>query len=249
MTNIIAVTCHKGGVGKTTTTASLGSILSAEGKRVLLVDFDSQHNLSKTFIKEKDNSLLAALAGQAELPIVNIGENIDLIPSSENLGAFDLTFAADMDRNLLLKKALDPVKKNYDYIIIDCPSQLSLNTINALVAATHVLIPIVMDAYSVDGLMAVRDLFQKVKANSNRKLRMLGIVVTRYHDKQKLDIQMDEIVRKTFKDTVLESRIREYALVRQAPFMKQSVTSYRKNSPASQDYHALYNEIINRIEG
>lgn len=247
MATIIAVTCHKGGVGKTTTTASLGSILSSEGKRVLLVDFDSQHNLSKTFIKEENDSLLAALAGQADLPVVNVGENMDLVPSSENLGAFDITFAAKMDRNTLLKKALEPLKKKYDYIIIDCPSQLSLNTINAMIAATHILIPIVMDAYSVDGLMAVRELYKEVKAEFNRKLKMLGIVVTRFHDKQKLDIQMDEIVRENFKDDVLQSRIREYALVRQAPFLKQSVTSYRKSSAASQDYFALHDEIMERL--
>lgn len=144
-TKIVTIASHKGGVGKTTTAVTLGSLLSAKGKKTLLVDLDAQRNLTSTFIgaqEKPDVTLYEAFCGQCQLPVVRVRPNLDIIPSSLDMGALDTVIAARIQRESILKNLLASISDRYDWILLDCPSQMGLVTVNAFTAATSLVVPV-----------------------------------------------------------------------------------------------------------
>lgn len=155
-TRIIAIANHKGGVGKTTTTASMGAILSQKGFHVLLIDLDAQANLTCSLLKQEvTTSVYNAFVESTDLPIYNIGENLDLVPSSLQLAQADLQLGSALARERLLEDLLSPIKERYNYILIDCPPSLSLMTLNAITAANEVIIPLVAETLPFKGLTMI----------------------------------------------------------------------------------------------
>ncbi len=163
MVKIIAVVNHKGGVGKTTTTVNLGAALSRLGKRILLVDMDSQQNLTTSLMKEEDvtKSIFDSLMQNEPLPIVRISEGLDLCPSELALAAAELHLQARIGRESILKKLLNRVRDDYDFIFIDCPPSLGLFTINALVAATDVFLPLTGETLPLRGIIMLDETFKR----------------------------------------------------------------------------------------
>lgn len=244
-TKIIAIACHKGGVGKTTTAASLGSLLASSGKKTLLVDLDAQRNLTTTFMDLRnipENTIYEAFRGQCKLPVYNVKPNLDICPSSVDMGAIDTEVASKIQREAILKMLLAPVKDNYDWILLDCPSQLAIVTVNAFAAATSVIVPLSCDAYAAEGLIQLSKMVDVVSVGLNPGLKIDGILVTRFHTRRSLDKLVEEDLRSRYGQLVFETRIRENAAVVQAPIMNMDIVSYDPKSNGAKDYQEFMKE-------
>lgn len=250
-THIIAIACHKGGVGKTTTAASLGGILSERGK-VLLVDLDPQMNLTSTFTDGNfDRTVFDAFCDfkarrDYVLPVHKIRENLDLVPSCLDMCTVDSDFASTPGRDIMLKKMLAPLAPHYDWILIDLPAQLGAITINALTAATRVLIPMSCDAYSADGLQQITN-FVDIVREVNDRLDILGVLLTRFNPRRVVDGVVSEQLDSEWPGYVFKTRIRENAAISKAPLMKKDISSYDPKSMGARDYASLCEEIRERL--
>ena len=249
-TDIICIASHKGGVGKTTSAATLGSILAASGESVLLVDLDAQRNLTSTFLgaqNKPEKTLFEAMCGQCELPVVQVRENLSVVPSSLDMGVLDTILASKIQRETILKKLLRPVCNDYRWIILDCPSQMGIITVNAFTAATSLIVPVSCDAYAAEGLLQLIDLAEVVSTGLNPRLDLDGIVVTRYHTRRTLDKIVDKDLRDRYNGTVFNTRIRENATIVQAPVMSLDIFTYDPKCNGAVDYVDLLEEIKERL--
>ncbi len=248
---IIAIACHKGGVGKTTTAASVGGIL-AEREKVLLVDLDPQMNLTSTFTDgDFEKTVFDAFVGfkscrRGVLPVYNIRENLDIVPSCLDMCSVDADFASVPGRDNILEKLLVPLLPEYDWIIIDLPAQLGSLTVNALMAADRVLIPMSCDAYSADGLQQIFNFVGYIQY-LNERLELLGVLITRYNRRRTVDSVVSEELDKAWAGYVFNTRIRENAAISKAPLMKKDILAYDPRSNGAIDYVALCKEIKSRI--
>lgn len=248
MTKVITMACHKGGVGKTTTAASIGGILASRGKRVLLVDLDAQKNLTETFSAEQYPKTVAnAFVDRRDLPVYAIRDNLDIVPASDDMCSVDKHFGSDVGANYILRELLEPVRRNYDFIIIDSPAQLGTATANALVAADHVIIPINSDAYSMGGFNQINDLIASVKKYCNPKLRILGILLTRFNGRRRVDRLVKEGLLVSYAKYVFDTVIRESAAIVQAPLCRMDVQTYDPSSRGSEDYNAFCDELLRKL--
>ena len=181
-TKIVSVANHKGGVGKTTTVASVGVGLARKGFKVLLVDLDAQANLTSSLLEEEPPmTLYDTLIEGHELSIVHVMDNVDIIPSSLDLSSAELELSSKMDREYILLELFEEVKRDYDYIIIDCPPSLGLLTINALVASTDLYIPMTAEVLPTRGMNTLIRSIEMVKKRANKELKLSGIILTRWH--------------------------------------------------------------------
>lgn len=248
MAKIIAVVNHKGGVGKTTTTVNLGAALSRLGKRILLVDMDSQQNLTTSLMKEEDvtKSIFDSLMQNEPLPIVRISEGLDLCPSELALAAAELHLQARIGRESLLKKLLNRVRDNYDFIFIDCPPSLGLFTINALVAATDVFLPLTGETLPLRGIIMLDETLNDVIQNANSDLKITGVVIQRYNNR-KLNNEVIEAITSKFGAKVFDTKIRECIALAEAPAAHCSIFDYDSKSNGASDYMALANEVLMKL--
>lgn len=249
MARIITVACHKGGVGKTTTAASLGAIFAARGRKVLLVDVDAQKNLTETFLEGPfENTVAEAFARRCALPAYKVRKNLDLVPSSDDVCSIDVNYGSVAGKEFILRELLDGVQGRYDLIIIDSPAQLGTVTANALVAADRVLIPVNGDAYSIGGLRQITDLIGAVHRYYNPRLEVMGIVLTKYNGRRIVDRKVKEALDASFNDKLFNTVIRENASIVQAPLCHTDIVSYDPSSNGAKDYKSLCDEISLRIK-
>lgn len=248
MVKIIAVVNHKGGVGKTTTTVNLGAALSRLGKRILLVDMDSQQNLTTSLMKEEDvtKSIFDSLMQNGPLPIVRISEGLDLCPSELALAAAELHLQARIGRESILKKLLNRVRDDYDFIFIDCPPSLGLFTINALVAATDVFLPLTGETLPLRGIIMLDETLNDVIQNANSDLKITGVIIQRYNNR-KLNNEVIEAITSKFGARVFDTKIRECIALAEAPAAHCSIFDYDSKSNGASDYMALANEVLMKL--
>lgn len=233
---------HKGGVGKTTSVASIGAALS-ETDRVLMIDLDAQANLTTSFLKEEqETTIYEAIAKGAALPIVSVNDNLDIVPSSLEMAGIELEISGRMQREYILKDLIEPIADNYDYILLDCPPSLGLITINAFVAAKELFIPLTAEALPSKGLTMLLDILAMVQKRLNEGIELTGVIITRY-EKSKLSQMVEDSLRKNFGDIIFQTRIRKNVSIAEAPLYNLSVLSYAPNSKGSQDYIGLTAEI------
>lgn len=253
MSKVIAVAQHKGGAGKTVTCVNLGASLAEMEKTVLLVDTDPQAALTlslgihPTGLKQ---SIYDALA-HADLPLSEIIlnsqiEGLSIVPSHINLAVADLEFGGRVGRERMLRKKLDPIRNNYDFILIDCGPTLGLLTINALAAADSVLIPIQCELLSLYGLKHLLDTIALVREELNEDLEIEGFLLTMYDARTRLSDEVAENVRKTFGDQVFRTVIRRRVKLAEAPAAGSPITVYAAHSEAAEDYRNLAKELIER---
>jgi chromosome partitioning protein len=251
-TKILAIINQKGGVGKSTTAVNLAAALGVAGKEVLLVDLDPQGNATSGYGIDKrdiDNCVYDVLLGDVpveEVILAEVGERVDVLPSTINLAGAEVELVNEMARENRLKNALGSFRGKYDYILIDCPPSLGLLTINALVASDKLLIPIQCEFYALEGVTKLLDSMKRVKAILNPGLDIYGIVMTMYDSRTNLSNQVVEEVRKFFGSTVFETLIPRTVKLSEAPSYGQPIIEYAPDNKGALAYNDLAQEVIAR---
>jgi len=247
MATTIAMANHKGGVGKTTSVQNLSAGLARRGYRVLMVDFDPQSNLSDSFgCADAEIGIYDAMAGEAETPIVNIAENLDLVPSHIGLARAELQFGPKIGREKILDGILAKIRKNYDYIFIDCPPSLGLLTINAFTTANEIYIPLDAEYFSMRGLDSLQELIDEIQTHINKDLKIGGVFFTKFDSRQTLKKDVERIIRERFGDLVYNTRISNNVAVAEAQAQGTDAFDYNPKAKASKEYEAMVEEMLSR---
>jgi chromosome partitioning protein len=246
---IISVINQKGGVGKTTLTANLGTALATLGKKVLLLDLDPQANLSYSFgIKTDGGNMADVLQGKKTLSaILTQAEGVNIAPSSLLLADMEVSLVNKIGRERMLKERLGDVK-GFDYVLIDCPPSLSVLTVNALNASHEVLIPLQMEVLSMQGLTQLLDTIHEVKQVLNKGLKVRGIVPSMFDGRRKLSEEVLHAITGKIKEHVFKTHIRECVKIAEAPSFGKSVTAYAPSSNGAEDFRHLAREFIKTEE-
>lgn len=247
MTKIIAIANHKGGVGKTTTTANLGAALAQMGKRVLLVDIDSQQNLTSSLMDESqvEVSVYDSIRDGKPLPIIVVADNLHLVPADITLARAEMDLSMRIARERILKDLLAGVSDNYDYILIDCPPSLGILTLNALTAATDLYLPLTGEALPLRGLAMLDDVVAEVSRSINPALKVSGVVLTRYNNRKLNNVVVDAI-KQRYGDRLFKTWIRENISIAEAPLTHTSIFAYAPDSNGAKDYLSLADEVVNK---
>ncbi|MDD5013630.1 MAG: ParA family protein [Atribacterota bacterium] len=243
---IITVINQKGGTGKTTITMNLGVALALMGKKILLIDFDSQANLTYSFgIRNPKNTIVEVLQGKQTIQTILVKkEGLDIAPSSSLLADLEVSIINKIGREQLLQDRLKGLKE-YDYVFIDSPPSLSILTINALTTAGEVLIPLQMEILSLQGLTQLLKTIDEVKNVLNKKLSITGIVVSMYDGRRRLSSEILNEIKNNLKEKVFNSLIRICVKIAESPSFAKSVLSYAPSSEGAIDYKNLAKEFLN----
>lgn len=253
MAHIIAIANQKGGVGKTTTTINLGSYLAKAGKRVLIVDLDPQGNTSSGLGIDKNDlqqSLYHVLVndGEAEKAVLKTPfHGLEVLPAAPILAAAEVELVNVSGREFRLNQALG--KLDYDYVLIDCPPSLGLLTLNGLVAAHSLLIPVQAEYYALEGLGQLLQTVQSVRKKLNPSLTLLGVLLTMHNGRTTLSTQVYEEVKKHFPDTLFDTIIPRNVRLAEAPSYGKPISHYDKWSKGARGYKELAKEVIVRTGG
>lgn len=247
MGKIISIANHKGGVGKTTSVACIGVALHKLGKRVLLVDLDAQANLTSLFINldQVEDSIYDSIISYNPLPIVEVKENLDLIPAELSLARAEVELSSRIAREKILSILLAPIKDKYDYILLDCPPSLGLLTTNALTSSDEVFIPLTAEALPLRGMKMIEDVIEEIQRSINPQLSLNGVIVTRYNNR-KLNKEVLSAIRNNYGERVFSTYVRENISLAEVPLYGGDIFSYSPDSNGAEDYLNIAQEIINR---
>ncbi|MBP3464500.1 MAG: ParA family protein [Clostridia bacterium] len=253
MGKIIAIANQKGGVGKTTTSVNLSSLLANKGKKVLLIDADPQGNATSGLGLEKDveKSLYDVLIN--EEPVENtlqdtIEKNLKICPSNMNLAGAEVELVSQMSREHRLKEQLEGVKDKFDYIFIDCPPSLGLITLNSFTAADSVLIPVQCEYYALEGLGQLINTINLVKKHLNKSLEIEGAILTMYDIRTNLSNQVVKEVKRYFDNKVYKTVIPRNVRLSEAPSFGMPITIYDPKSKGAKSYEKLAKEFLKMQE-
>ncbi|HYU36217.1 MAG TPA: ParA family protein [Thermoanaerobaculia bacterium] len=251
---IIAITNQKGGVGKTTTTINLAAALASKGVKTLVVDLDPQGNTSMSFldIHSLKRSMYEALSeddvhlADIILPADKI-EGLSIAPAQISLAKIEAKLLGELDSHYRLKDELAAVQDAYDYIIIDTPPTLGIITVNALVAATHALIPIQASYFALEGTDDLLETIDKIKVRANPQLQILGALITMYDKRTTLAKDIYEQIQQVFGNKVFETVITKSVRLEESPAYRESIFTFAPRSTGAYEYYRLSEEVLSRV--
>ena len=250
MVKVIAIANQKGGVGKTTTAVNLAACLAALDRKVLLVDSDPQGNATrglgfdKRDIKQCIYDTLINDVSMQDVIKHTAYKNLDVVPATIQLAGAEIELVSLMNREGRMKNSLERVKHNYDYVIIDCPPSLGLLTINALTAASSVIIPIQCEFYALEGVTMLMNTIQLVQRNLNPALKLEGVLMTMFDSRTNLSTEVVEEVKKYFKTKMYQTIIPRNVRLSEAPSHGQPVIDYDSKSKGAMVYMELAQEVV-----
>jgi len=248
----IALTNQKGGVAKTTTTVNLGACLAEMGKKVLLIDLDPQGNMSSWLgidIHNLEKSMYNVFLEEVyfeEILKKTCVENVTLAPANVALAGVERILAREKERDLILRKRITPVAKEYDYIMLDCPPSLGLITVNALTFAKEVFIPLETKVLALNGLVTLVNTVHVVKERFNHRLEVTGIIACRFDGRTNLSNEVINQIKERFQEKVFNSIIRENTRLAECPISGKPIILYAPDSAGAKDYRELAKEVVEK---
>ncbi len=256
MGKIIAIANQKGGVGKTTTSINLAACLAEKGKKVLLIDMDSQGNTSSGFGLEKNDLELTTYEvltsectiQEAIISLTDFFDGLDIIPANRNLAGAEIELITQDNMQRILKDKLSEVKDDYDFVLLDCPPALGMLTVNAMTAATSVLVPIQCEFYALDGLSQLIHTIKLIQKNLNPDLYIEGVVFTMYDARTNLSLQVVENVKDNLEYGIYKTIIPRNVRLAEAPSHGLPINLYDKRSSGAEAYTLLAEEVIENSE-
>ena len=250
---IIVIANQKGGVGKTTTAINLSAACALQGKRVLLIDLDPQGNSSLSFIEQQIiNRSAFDLFTELDQPWREFiyetkVENLHIVPSKINLAKLEAKLVGDFDAIFRLRDRIEDIRTDYDLIFIDTPPTLGLITVNALVAASHVLIPIQSSYFALEGTDDLLETIEKVRSRPNPELDLLGVLVTLFDKRTSLSKDVEAHIRKVFGKKAFKTIITRSVRLEESPAHKETIFSFSPNSSGAVEYKKLSKEVLKRV--
>ncbi|HRD79949.1 MAG: ParA family protein [Saprospiraceae bacterium] len=249
MAKIISLLNHKGGVGKTTSSINIGAGLAQLGKRTLLIDLDPQASLTISLgIPRQPVTIYEAFRGEAEPMPYAAKTNLDVITSRLELSGAETELLNEAGREYILAELLEPLRDDYEFIVIDCPPSLGLLTLNALTASDYVYIPMQTEFLALQGLAKIKQVIDKVRFRLNKTLEIGGVIATMYDSRKILNRDVLDMIKKYFGEKVFNTMIRDNVALAEAPSTRQDIFSYSPSSPGAEDYLNLCREMLERFE-
>jgi chromosome partitioning protein len=254
MTAIITIANQKGGVGKTTTAINLSAAIAERGKRTLLIDLDPQANSTIAFynsgeipasmfdVLSENRVLMASVVKSTKYPMLFLG------PGRLSLAKLEQVLAGQFDAPYRLKDALAPVLKDYDYIVLDTPPSLGILTVNALVASTHLIVPIQAAYFAIEGTDDLLETYERIRMRPNPQLKMLGVVITLFDKRTNISRDTHGQIKSVFGETLFKTKISKNVRLEESPAYKETVLSFAPKSTGAQEYKKLAGEVVERVE-